>query len=207
MIEEKDSVEMRQKLRPVCVRSDSINFADHRVELRIPDAGKPWPRRLKCRRQFHKAFVRWYTENEDKFAVKLRLLQRTDTLLHIGFCGIGPILTAWLEESEINVNVIWECTHWDQILWLDASPKRVPGGYVCDLCPEATRLTYPTREAIWQAEIFGPFLDWVNDDLGHAVAVSISGSVDRGGWARTRRRRSSYCRMNPSNSRLGCVPE
>ena len=163
---------------------EPLRYTDHRLELWVSDVGKPWPPRLKCRRKYHRAFARWYAENEQRFAVKLRLLKRTDTILHIAFCRVTTILTASVMDYEIDVDAVFDCTHWDQILWLDARTKRVPGGYVCDLCPEDARVTYPTREAIWQTEIFEPFLEWVNDHLMNAVALSVSGTPDRATWAR-----------------------
>jgi hypothetical protein len=85
---------------------------------------------------------------------------------------VSPILTATVVEWEIDVDVVWECTHWDQILWLDARPKRASGGYVCDLCPEDTRPT----PGIWQTEIFEPFQRW-DDDLRNAEGLSVSGTL------------------------------
>jgi hypothetical protein len=44
-------------------------------------------------------------------------------------------------------------------------------GYVCDECPEDDRPVFPSREALWRAEVFEPFLAWVNRELANAVAV------------------------------------
>lgn len=58
---------------------------------------------------------------------------------------------------------------------------------MCDLCPEDTRPVYPSRETLWQAEIFEPFLNWVNDELAGAEAVFVSGNEGRGiTWASLR---------------------
>lgn len=114
----------------------------------------------------------------------MELLKRTDACLSIGFCGISGAVTACLTYDEINVIVQWQGTYWDSLLSLDALPKRVPSGYVCDLCPEDDRPVFSSPEAIWRAEIFEPFLEWVNHDLTKAEAVSISGTPDWVGWAR-----------------------
>jgi hypothetical protein len=102
----------------------------------------------------------------------------------MGFCGISQILTAVLTTYEINVAVEGQGTRWDLLQSFDAIPKRVPGGYVCELCPEDKRPIFLSREAIWRTEIFEPFLKWVNNDLVNAGAVSISGTPDWVGWAR-----------------------
>lgn len=73
---------------------------------------------------------------------------------------------------------------WDVLHWFETYPKRVPDGYVCRECPEDDRPIFPSREALWRAEVFGPFLEWVNHDLANSVAVSVSGTPDSVTWAR-----------------------
>ena len=158
---------------------------DYRVDLRDPEAcGKPWPRNLGCRRPLHNSFIQWYAANEDKFAIKLELLKPTDACLDVGFRAINAILTAHLVEDEVSVAVMSQGTFWDTILHLDALPKRVPGGYVCDFCEEEYRRIFPSLEALWRDHLFEPFLEWVNDELAKAVAICISGTPDWVGWAR-----------------------
>ena len=60
---------------------------------------------------------------------------------------------------------------------LDTSPTRVPGGYVCTMCDPETRPTLPSREAVWETDLFEPFLQWVNECLAPANALHISGDV------------------------------
>lgn len=140
---------------------EPLEHSRHEVAIREPDAlCRPWPPEVRCRRRLHKAFCRWYRTNQEKFAIKLELLKRTDAYLDIGFCGISRIVTASLTTWEINVYVEWRETAWDMLISLDACAKRVPGGYVCDLCPEGDRPIFPSREALWQAELFERFLAW-----------------------------------------------
>ena len=68
--------------------------------------------------------------------------------------------------------------------FFETYPKRVPNGYVCDQCPKDDRPVFPSREALWRAEVFEPFLEWVNHDLANSVAVSISGTPHLATWAR-----------------------
>jgi hypothetical protein len=139
---------------------------------------------VRCRRALHNAFFQWYATNEDRFAIRLKLLKHTGACLDIGFCGINPILTAHLIDDGLNVSVVSEGTYWDTILDLDALPKRAPGGYVCDFCLEGHRRVFPSLEDLWRDHLFEPFLEWVNDDLAKAEALAISGTPDWVGWAR-----------------------
>ena len=165
--------------------TQDLLYSDHRLAIHDPEARrKPWPRQPHCRRRLHKAFLHWYAANEERFAIKLELFKRTDTWLHMGFCGISQILTAELTTYEINIVVEWQGTQWDLLQSFDAIQKRVPGGYVCELCPEDKRPIFLSREAIWRTEIFEPFLKWVSNDLVSAGAVSISGTPGWVGWAR-----------------------
>jgi hypothetical protein len=165
--------------------NDDLPYLDHRLLLpRLEARCQPWPHGRHCRRRAHRAFLQWYTKNEARFAVRLELLKRTDTCLHIGFCRISRILTAALTYDGISVAVTWNDTCWDMLGYFETYPKRVQGGYVCDQCPQEDRPVFPSREALWQAEVFGPFLEWVNRDLAQAEAVSVSGTPDGTTWAR-----------------------
>jgi hypothetical protein len=78
-------------------------------------------------------------------------------------------------------NAVHEITHF---LCLETIPKRVTGGYVCDLCPRESRPVLPDRPALWIAELFEPFLAWVNGDLAKAKWLALHGSPDDAAWAR-----------------------
>jgi hypothetical protein len=160
-------------------------YSDHHVPIWDREARcKPWDHRKHCRPEIQKAFFLWYHENEQRFAIKLKLLRCTDRMLEIGFCLVAPVVTAWLTRTEIEIVVNWEDTFWDFLRCFETFPKRVTGGYVCDQCPKDSRPTFPSRYALWCAEVFEPFLQWVNDDLAHSSAVSISGSPDSATWAK-----------------------
>jgi hypothetical protein len=162
-----------------------LQYDNHPVPIKQPQTScEPWPHKRHCRRRFHKAFFRWYAANEEKFAIKLELLKRTDSTLEIGFCHISRVITAQLTDDEIGIPIDWNDVFWDVIQWFETYPRRVPGGYVCRECPEDTRLTFPTREELWRIEVFEPFLAWVNDDLAKAETVAVSGNPDGSTWAR-----------------------
>jgi hypothetical protein len=73
---------------------------------------------------------------------------------------------------------------WDFLLDPDSEPKRVPGGYVCDLGPPESRSVFPNRPALWTDHLFEPFLEWVNETLAKAKWLALYGSPDYATWAR-----------------------
>jgi hypothetical protein len=69
--------------------------------------------------------------------------------------------------------------------FIDGGPRiRTRGGYFCELCPKDTRQIYPSRDALRTADIFEPFLDWINDDLAKAEAIVLDGEPGR--WTSAR---------------------
>ena len=136
---------------------------------------KSWPRRMKARPKIQRAFDRWYRASEARFAIKLEFIRRTDSCLTFGFQGVRRIIDVSLS-YDLSVHVTWEDTSWDMLLSLDAYPKRVPDGYVCTECDPATRQTFPNREALWECDLFEPFLVWVNEKLAPADALHLYGA-------------------------------
>jgi hypothetical protein len=118
------------------------------------------------------------------FRIKLELLKRTDTALDVGFCHINRMIRAYVDDSEISIPITWEDDNWDVIKWFESRPRRVPNGYVCDLCVPGKQTISPSREALWLDHVFEPLRDWVNNALASADAVAVSGDPDGGTWAK-----------------------
>ena len=162
-----------------------VEYSNHRVPIRSPEMKcVPMPMELKRRRKWQRSFFEWYSDNEDRFAIKLALLRRTGGQLDVGFCGVSRVVTACIMCDEITVVVEWQGFCWDVIQDFETYPRRVANGYVCHQCPEDNRPVYSSREALRCVEVFEPFLKWVNHDLANADAVSISGTPDEASWAR-----------------------
>jgi len=136
---------------------------------------KSWPRRMKARPMIQRAFDRWYRASQDRFAIKLEFIRRTDSCLTFGFQGVNRIIDVSLS-NDLSVHVTWDDTSWDMLLSLDAFPKRVRGGYVCTECDPAIRQTFPSREALWEDHLFEPLLEWVNENLAPAEALRLYGA-------------------------------
>jgi hypothetical protein len=184
-----------------------LEYSDYRLDILEPAAEcQPWPKETHCRRRLHKAFLQWHSDVRGKFAIELELLKRTDECLQIGFCRIGRILTETLTTYELDIAVEWRGTRWDLLRSFDAAPERVPGGYICGLCPEANRPIFPSRDAVWRSDIFEPFLEWVNGELADAVGVSISGAPGSSTWRSSKNTRSLHLRMREAPAR-SAVPD
>jgi hypothetical protein len=82
-----------------------------------------------------RAFLKWLEDNRARFAGEIKLGRRADSGLEFSFAGINSAISGTLTTWEIIVTVTHEDECWDFLLSLDAEPKRVQGGYVCDLCP------------------------------------------------------------------------
>lgn len=175
-------IPLNDAVRPA---KEPLRYNEHHLPIRVArDGYRNWPRRLRARRRAHKAFIRWYAENEPRFAIRLAVIKRTDVTIFMGFRGISGIINAALTDDEISVSVDWNGTCWDHLRFFETFPERVAGGYACRLCDKDTRPIFPRREALWRAEVFEAFLEWVNEELANAVAVSISGTPDRTTWAK-----------------------
>lgn len=136
------------------------------------------------RRMIQRAFLTWLEENRPRFAIEIKLGRRTDDVQEFAFVGINSAISGVLTTWEIEVFASHEDECWDFLLDVDAEPKRVPGGYVCDLCPPESRPVFPNRPALWTTELFEPFLEWVNDSLAKAKWLALYGNPDYATWAR-----------------------
>lgn len=56
-------------------------------------------------------------------------------------------------------------------------------GYCCALYQPEHRTYYANREALWQAELFGPFLSWLNAKLYPATWLGLYRITGGSTWA------------------------
>jgi hypothetical protein len=147
------------------------------ILLRVPEAPVArWPKHIKARHRIQHAFHDWYRVNQNRFLLELDFIKRSSHRMLFGFARVDRIITVQLMRNDLSVfagrpeaNRNDECI--DMLASFDSSPKRVPGGYVCTECNPETRLTLPTREAVWEGDLFEPFLTWVNEYLAPASAL------------------------------------
>ena len=110
--------------------------------------------------------------------------------MHFGFVGIDRTISVILSRNDLSV-FVWrpepdrKDEFVDMLVSYSTSPKRVPGGYICEQCrdfiqsgyhpdPEAKLVVLPTREAVWESDLFEPFLVWVNQSLAPATTLYVS---------------------------------
>jgi hypothetical protein len=147
------------------------------ILLRVPNAPVArWPKHIKARHRIQRAFHDWYRVNRSRLLLDLDFVRHSSHVMEFGFAGIDRRIIVALRRNDLSV-FVWgpeddrkeEC--FDMLISYDAAPKRVPGGYICERCNPETRLTLPTREAVWEGDLFEPFLTWVNECLAPATAL------------------------------------
>jgi hypothetical protein len=136
------------------------------------------------RRKIQRAFLSWLEDNRGRLALDITLGKRTDTVQEFTFAGINPAISGALTTWEIEVWAIRDDHRWDLLLNLEAEPKRVPGGFVCDLCTLDARRVFLDRPALWTDHLFEGLLVWVNDNLARAKWLALFGSPEQASWAR-----------------------
>jgi hypothetical protein len=132
-----------------------------------------WPKNFSARLRLQRVFDAWYRTNMSRFLVDLEFVRRTDDYLHFAFHGFERSIDATLS-ADLSVHITWDGVWWDELLTLEAYPIKTEGGYVCSECDPTTRPVFPTRQALWEAELFDPFLAWVNECLAVAQTLHLS---------------------------------
>jgi hypothetical protein len=121
----------------------------------------------------HKQYKNWMAENRHRFKYQPKVIEQTKNMLMVGFDGLNPKLSFYLNTSRRNKNglgryigamLVYESERFDSfdILW-DGDLREVrtkEGHYYCDLC--LTRHVFESREALWNEHIFEELLIWVN---------------------------------------------
>ena len=135
---------------------------------------------MKARPRIQREWLRWLSENRQRFAVPVRITKRTDRWIEMAFVGANPILSATLTRWEINIAVEWQGECWDLVESheLGREPARL------DISAFSA---FPKPEYFTQAvKRFGGttfsrrFLEWVNDKLLKARWIGIYGSPELG---------------------------
>jgi len=90
----------------------------------------------------------------------------------MSFAGIHPAVRATLT-SCLDIPVMFHDECIDLLATFEIAIDHDVRGYCCTLCSAYDRKFFPTREALWIAEIFEPFLDWSNIQLAEANFLEI----------------------------------
>ncbi len=79
------------------------------------------------RPRIQRAFVRWFRESHNRFAVPVRLTKISAEGILLNFPNHPDCLSVWLSRWGFNVSVDWRGVNWDRLISLDACPEPVPG--------------------------------------------------------------------------------
>jgi hypothetical protein len=128
---------------------------------------------MTVRPRIQRAFLAWLGESAPRLKRRIILRRRTDEAIRFEF-GVGaPYLHGWLNRREVVVAVNVEEMTWDLILNLEADPERTEGGVACSLCDDDKRRVFASREELWRDHLFERLLQWVNETLAPAVAITL----------------------------------
>jgi len=144
----------------------------------------------KVRSRIHRTFFQWLHDNQSRFLTAPPCLgKRTDRCLGFTIPGLNSVLSFSLTKYELGVHVEWQGEWWDALIFFESCPEAVANGYVCHLCESDSQKTslskiYPSREALWIAHEFEPFLEWVNTKLVPAHWLALYGEANSGTWVK-----------------------
>ena len=127
----------------------------------------------KARRRIYRAFLEWLHKSRHHFLVPVEIRHRTDQIIKLAFTGYHPCLAACLSGWCIDIPATWQGQCWDLLGSFEAAPRPVTSGYHCTLCSPEDRLLFDSRESLWTAEVFEPFLEWVNGKLAQSSWIAL----------------------------------
>lgn len=135
----------------------------------------------KIRRRFHRAFLKWLTANQSRFVTPpFRIIKRTDRQMRLTIPGLHPALSFDLSDWDLGLIVEWQGIYWDSIIYFEAYPVAIDGGYHCSLCDAEHQKLYASKETLWIEHAFESFLEWVNTELVTARWLAICGGPECG---------------------------
>lgn len=124
--------------------------------------------------RLHRAFVHWLEDAQHRFVFPIRIVQVRDELITLMLEGhlasdAGYLLGAPTLQNMgrlLRTNPMPPAARDSEIpVWLltgTGTVARNAHGWHCPCCPAAQRRHFPTREALWIAHLFEPFLAHVN---------------------------------------------
>ena len=143
-------------------------------------------KRSRPRPAIQRAFHAWYEGASARFVVPVLLGRRTDRSWTLTLGGsTTPALCSWLYGYGIAVSAEWGGVAWDLVLCLEAAPQRTPLGYLDHMVLPEHRELYASKDELWRAELFEPFLRWVNEELAPARRLGLWRTEEGGAtWAK-----------------------
>ena len=122
---------------------------------------------------YQRDFVEWFRENQERFSLPIRLVKRTKISVEISIPGLSPLITFRLSRNSLRVLVHKNGEYFDILAYFDIGTKRQMKGFICRFCLPEYQVVYPNLSSLRQAEIYEPFLEWVNKRLATARWIKL----------------------------------
>jgi hypothetical protein len=135
----------------------------------------------KVRSRIEKAFIAWHREHEKDWKRPLLFVSRTDGYLSLTIPGLSPAVSIYLHSYEFAVYAEWQDQYCDELMCYTSCPELTDKGYLDRYTLPDYRIAYPTREALWQAEMFEPLMTWINNKLVPAKWLGLYQICDPNG--------------------------
>lgn len=123
------------------------------------------------RPQFQKCFIKWLVQNNGRILAATTIARRTDREMHLQIKGLCDSIQVSLRNHgdfySLVASVEWMNEIWDLLISFDSFTHPAFGATT----------TYTSREEKWTAELFEPFLHWLNAELVPANALLIKGTL------------------------------
>lgn len=136
------------------------------------------PQRGPCHQRM---FARWFRRNQQRFLVPVELRRASARREEVVFPMHPDCLDVCLWKGNLSVWITWKSECVVCILDLDVAAIKTHKGYQCLLAIKP-RDIWPTLDALYEADLFEPFLRCVNDRLRHACTVHIHGTLKVSTW-------------------------
>ena len=116
-----------------------------------------------------KNFVRrtydaWIREHARRFRYPPWIVESRKNGFELRFVGLAPQLSFQIRQRSGTAELMIHDergVYWDIVGDFDLGEVRTPDGlYRCEWCQDGA--CYPSRAALWEAHVFEPLLDWVN---------------------------------------------
>lgn len=134
----------------------------------------------KVHSHIEKAFIAWYRKHVQEWERPLSLLSRKDGEMSFTLPDLTPNLRIFLHDWkfgtylnaksyrdawEFGICLEWQGQCWDVLMSFVALSERTRNGYYDRFTLPDDRKMYNSREALWEAEMFEPLMNWINNKL------------------------------------------
>lgn len=132
----------------------------------------------------HRYFFDWLVVNRHRLAILPCEIQCTDRGISFRFVGVTSMISGYLDRRQglsIAATLNGEC--WDLLADFGLAEMRTKHGYTNQFVLPAYLTYHTSRQALWEGEVFEPFLSWCNETLAPSHWLILEGDRQRATWA------------------------